>query len=267
MNYQPSGPLLDEAAVFTPGSEGYPHYRIPALLLVGQVILAFAEGRKQRTDHGWVDIVMKRSLDGGLTWSPLSVVLSESTNSRRVSIGNPTPLYDQPEIALFLCRENKEILVTRSLDVGLTWSAARQIGWSRPPEWAWVATGPPGALVTRTGRWLLPCDGFLGSTAFYSATRVYSFALYSDDRGTTWQQAPLLEGGNECQAAQLADGTLVMNMRSRNATRLFSRSMDDGQTWSDPVPLRPPMSDGNCQGSMIALHDGRTLLATTVDEL
>ncbi|KAL1520582.1 hypothetical protein AB1Y20_022158 [Prymnesium parvum] len=258
------GLLRNETDLFLPGTEGYPHYRIPSLILAGQALLAFAEGRKQRTDHGWVDIVMKRSLDAGLTWSPLSVVQSESEGTRQVSIGNPTPLYDDPQVALFFCRENKEILVTRSFDSGVSWSPVETIAWSRPAHWEWLAAGPPGALVTRTGRWMIPCDGFAGAKAFYSAKEVFSFVLYSDDKGVTWEQGPLLPGGNECQAAQLADGSLLLNMRSRDAKRLFSRSEDNGVSWSSPAASTPPIYDGNCQGSMISLHEGRTLLSTTV---
>ena len=33
------GLLRDKTVLFTPQSEGYPHYRIPALLLAGQVLL------------------------------------------------------------------------------------------------------------------------------------------------------------------------------------------------------------------------------------
>ena len=152
----------------------------------------------------------------------------------------------------------------RSRDDGLSWSTAEKIAWSRQPDWSWLAAGPPAALVTRTGRWMVPCDGFLGADAFYSATEVFSFVLYSDDRGVTWHQGPLLQGGNECQTAELADGSLLLNMRSRDARRLFSRSEDDGASWSPPESTTPPLVDGNCQGSMVALHDGRTLLATSV---
>ena len=256
-------PLANSTVIFRPGEGGYPYYRIPALLLAGRVLLAFAEGRKQRTDHGWVDIVLKRSLDGGDTWSALSVVHTESIAGRRqATVGNPTPLYDAPEAVLFLCRENAEVLMTKSLDGGLSWSVVEPLPWSRPPEWRWVATGPPAGLVTRTGRWLIPCDGYVGHERFYSATEVFSFVLYSDDRGATWQQGPLLTGGNECQAAQLDDGSLLLNMRSRDVRRLFSRSHDDGATWSDPSPAKPSITDGNAQGSMVALHSGATLLHT-----
>lgn len=247
------------SVVFRNGDEGYPFYRIPTLLRVNAtLLLAFAEGRHQRQDHGRVDIVQKRSTDGGNTWSPLALVQSVGSGT----IGNPTPLYDEPEVVLFFCRDNLAIHITRSLDGGISWTHAEPIGWTRPPEWKWLASGPPAAMRMRTGRWVLPCDGLIGSTQIYKATSVFSFILYSDDRGGTWQSGPLLEGGNECQAAELSNGSLALNMRSRDLVRLHAISHDGGAHWDAPWRAVPPVADGNVQGSMIGLQDGRMLLAT-----
>lgn len=70
-----SGASGSPTNVFVGGQEGYDCFRIPAVVAVGpQQLLAFAEGRKfSCADHDWNDIVMKRSTDGGLTWSPLRV--------------------------------------------------------------------------------------------------------------------------------------------------------------------------------------------------
>ena len=297
--------------VFRDGVGAYRHYRIPSLVSTpSNVVLALAEGRMQKTDHGWVDIVLRRSFDGGATWSPTTVVHTESNATHRVTIGNPTPLVDAPEVVLLLNRENAEILLTRSLDDGATWSPPRQISWSRPPEWQWLAVGPPAALRTRAGRWVVPADGFVGHSRFYSATSIFSFVLLSDDRGETWRSGSLLDGGNECQAARptepatsrrrtraaaasdprlspppgagaplshaparacalsiqaaaLRNGSLLLNMRSRELRRLQAYSHDGGETWSQPRPAQPPVPDGNCQGSQISLGDGSLLVATS----
>lgn len=55
--------------IFKSGDDGYHTYRIPSMLRMGSgTLLCFCEGRKQRADHGWNDIVLKRSVDGGSTW-------------------------------------------------------------------------------------------------------------------------------------------------------------------------------------------------------
>ncbi len=264
--------MPESVAVFRNGEDGYPFFRIPSLLRVGStLLLAFAEGRQQRSDHGSVDIVLKRSTDGGKLWSDLVVAVGganadEGRQRRAGTAGNPTPLYDSAaaEVVLFFCRENAEIHSSRSRDEGATWSTPSALaGWSRPADWRWLAVGPPGALVTRAGRWLLPCDGFADGARFYDAKRVFSFVLVSDDRGASWRSSELLDGGNECQAAELDDNTLLLNMRSRDSKRLYSASADGGDTWSAPAPSRPAVRDGNCQGSMISLRGGSALIATS----
>src|SRR5882762_7217999 len=73
--------------VFTSGTEGYKSFRIPAILRSPNGdLLAFAEGRvKGGNDYGNIDIVMKRSKDGGASWSALSVVAENDT----LQAGNP----------------------------------------------------------------------------------------------------------------------------------------------------------------------------------
>ena len=54
--------------------------------------MRFAEGRKNSSsDTGDIDTVLKRSTDGGKTWSALSVVSADGTNT----VGNPSPIVDQ----------------------------------------------------------------------------------------------------------------------------------------------------------------------------
>jgi sialidase-1 len=71
--------LLEPAAVdvFVSGTEGYPCYRIPAVIrLPSGTILLFAEGRRGG-DTGPNDIVYKASTDSGASWSALKVLHSE----------------------------------------------------------------------------------------------------------------------------------------------------------------------------------------------
>ena len=79
--------------LFKAGEEGYGCFRIPAIVSTTQgTLLAFAEGRKNNCgDAGDIDLVLKRSLDGGKTWSRLSVVWNDAENT----CGNPVPVVDQ----------------------------------------------------------------------------------------------------------------------------------------------------------------------------
>src|SRR5262245_54137849 len=71
--------LIQQTDVFTAGAEGYHSYRIPVLFVAKNgTLLAICEGRKTgRGDHGDVDLVQKRSSDGGKTWGHLELIYEE----------------------------------------------------------------------------------------------------------------------------------------------------------------------------------------------
>ena len=86
--------------IFESGTNGYNTYRIPAILtLKNGVLLAFAEGRKNTSsDTGDIDLVMKRSEDGGKTWSELIVLWDDDVNV----CGNPAPVQERRSGKIFL---------------------------------------------------------------------------------------------------------------------------------------------------------------------
>src|SRR5215475_4966194 len=65
--------------LFSRGTEGYHTFRIPSLLVTAKgTVLAFCEGRKKGTgDSGDIDVVLKRSTDGGKTWKALQVIADD----------------------------------------------------------------------------------------------------------------------------------------------------------------------------------------------
>ena len=75
--------------VFASGRDGYHTYRIPAIVVSTKGTLpAFCEGRVGGTsDNGNIDVVLRRSFDGGRTWRPLQLVWEEGRNV----CGNPSP--------------------------------------------------------------------------------------------------------------------------------------------------------------------------------
>ena len=78
-NVSSAAAVLEQTVLWTAGQDGYHTYRIPALLVTAKgSVLAFCEGRKTGSgDHGDVDLITKRSADGGRTWSPHRIVHEE----------------------------------------------------------------------------------------------------------------------------------------------------------------------------------------------
>lgn len=237
---------------------GYACYRIPSLLVdvdpvsAASVLYAFAEGRRfSCVDHGWNDIVMSTSKDGGGTWSPVAVVHGESNSSRSVTIGNPAPVLLSPgTILLPFSRNNLEVGFLRSTDGGKSWGAAPQAlpAAALPAGLSWVATGPPGSIRLASGRVVVPLDLQAQGVPYSSG------ALVSDDGGGTWRLSTLVAGGNEAQAVALpwrAAGAVHLSMRSASGTaRLAAESADGGASWGKPWDT---VAETECEGSVAAL--------------
>jgi sialidase-1 len=265
------GPQVTD--VFVSGRDGYHTYRIPALIVAGDgALLAFCEGRKgSRSDAGDIDLLVKRSADGGKTWAPQQVVWDDGENT----CGNPCPVVDRTtgtiwllltwnygkdtenQIKLNAGHDTRRVFLTSSDDNGRTWAKPREITAEvKRPEWGWYATGPGvGIQLTRgpsEGRLVIPCDhSFVdpGDPDGYG-----SHVVCSDDHGRTWQLGGIIRPAvNECQVVELTDGTLLMNMRNydRSQTaRAMATSTDGGITWS-AVRHDPTLVEPVCQASLL----------------
>ncbi len=260
--------------VFVAGQDGYHTYRIPALAVSSKgTILAFCEGRRNsQADHGDIDLLLKRSTDGGRTWSEAIVVQAEKG---KVTIGNPCPIIvrDAARIHLLFTRDNKRMFYTYSDDDGLTWSKRLDLtaildGFDYP-ERVLIATGPVHGIQTTNGRLIAPV--WLSDREMNRRhrdqvfTRIRAGIVFSDDNGETWQAGGLVPAEmnrlHEATVVELSDGSLMINMRvfdMKSGFRAVSTSQDGGETWSSPT-LDKQLPCPVCQGAMLSLGGGKVL--------
>lgn len=257
--------------LFESGSDGYHTFRIPAIISTAEgSILAFAEGRKNgSSDTGDIDLVMKKSSDGGKTWSKLKVLWDDGDNV----CGNPAPVVDRSSGTIFLLstwnlgedheseiirqtsKDSRRIFILESSDEGNSWSQPREITSSvKQEDWTWYATGPCHGIQVSTGRFkdrlIIPCDHIEAETKKY-----FSHIIYSDDHGKSWHLGGTTpqDKVNECSIAELPDGALMLNMRNydrKEKSRKVSLSEDGGLTWGDIYPDRN-LIEPICQGSLL----------------
>lgn len=263
---------LDSTVVFAAGTSGYNTFRIPAIITAANGdLLAFAEGRKNSSsDTGDIDMVLRRSADGGRTWGALQVIGNDSTNT----FGNPSPVLDartgklvllsthnlgqdtQAEIQNGTSVGTRTAWVQTSADNGATWTAAREITSAvKDSSWRWYATGPGHAIQLTRG----PHAGRLIAAADESSpSQSGAVGIYSDDGGVTWQRgsAVLSQSPNnigESLLVELADGRLQLNARNRGGTtrsRTVTYSNDSGLTWG-PKSQASALIDPTVQGSIL----------------
>lgn len=267
--------------VFEQGEDGYKCYRIPAIIkCANNDLLAFAEARKNGcSDTGDIDLVSKQSSDNGKTWGPLQMVWDDSLNV----CGNPAPVVDFETGVLHLLTtwnlgqdherdiiaqsslDTRRVFVLSSDDNGNNWTSPKEITSTvKDSSWTWYATGPgSGMQISKgeyKGRMIIACDHIEAESKKY-----YSHIIYSDDAGENWKLGGTTpqDQVNECEVAELSDGSLLLNMRNYDRDQKFRQtaiSNDGGITWTDQKHDKA-LIEPICQASLQSiLHQGKHAL-------
>jgi sialidase-1 len=298
-----SVPRCTESVPYTAGDGGYASYRIPAAITAADgSVLAFAEGRRAGTaDSGNIDVVLRRSADGGCTWTPLQVVARGDGDTR----GNPAPVLDPATKQVVLVtsynagtvtetqilqgkvtpEQSRRVFVQASSDNGTTFTPPREItSDTKRADWRWYATGPGHATALTTGphagRLVVPANHSIapptGSTDLGSEAKYYGgHDLYSDDHGATWHIGFADDNPdgylnvNETSATQLPDGRLYFNARDHNGTapgnRTDAYSGDGGATLDAPYAPQDTIAGPVVEGSVLQVRNGPLLYSGPAD--
>lgn len=229
-------------------------YRIPALTTApdGSLIAAIDERVQSCGDLGWnrdINIVIRRSTDGGMTWGPVLRVAdfpdgqsaSDPSIITDISTGTVWLFYNfmdhdaAPDIYLFHAMY--------SLDNGITWSKPADITSSVAPEdwkhdFKFLTSGQ--GTVTR--------DGKLLHTIVNLDKGLH--LIESTDRGQSWHLlSAAITPADESKIIELPDGRWMISSRvNGQGCRHKHISSDNGQEW-ESMP-EPQLPDPGCNGAI-----------------
>lgn len=253
-------------------------YRIPALATSpkGTLLAVYdMRRRKSRDLQEDIDIGLSRSTDGGKTWEPLRVIMDMGAYNGKPQeengVSDPGIVIDPKTGEIFVFAvwmwgkpgkhqwdqdgsepgfeigKSAQLMLVRSRYDGLTWNKPENLTRKLKKEkWWLLAPSPQQGIHLADGTMVMPIQGRDESGVPFATV------MSSHDHGATWTVGtPAFSGGNECQAALLSDGSIMLNMRNDHERfRAVYVTTDLGKTWKAHPTNRNTLIEPNCNASL-----------------
>ncbi|HNQ87588.1 MAG TPA: sialidase family protein [Verrucomicrobiota bacterium] len=274
-------PFLQKTNLFTEETDGFRLYRIPGIVVTAKgSVLAYCEARKFTVaDRGEIEIHLRRSTDGGRTWSsakqvahlgprlPRNPHMPENKKTKDMggpneqTVNNPVAIAARDgALHLLYCVEYRRAFQIRSDDDGVTWTAPVEITsafdrFRSELDWQVIATGPGHAVELQSGRLVAPF--WMATYEKQPKLRNAVGIIYSDDRGRTWQRGEIaLRKAGEPNIAELPDGRVLVTARNTDPRnrRVVACSRDGATGWSKPEFVEELLEPG-CMAGIVS-HPG-----------
>ncbi len=270
--------------------DGVHTYRIPALCTSpkGTLLCVYDMRRRKGSDlQEDIDVGLSRSTDGGKTWESPRVILDMGPfgglPQEQNGCGDPGIVIDQQTGEIFCFAlwvhgkpgkhqwvedgsepgfeigKTAQFMMVRSKDDGVTWTEPENLTRKLKQEsWWLLAPSPQAGINLPDGTLVMPVEGRTGQDKLAT----FATVMISRDHGATWTVGePAYVGGNECQAARLGDGSIMLNIRNdRERFRAVAVTTDLGRSWNPHSTSRNTLIEPNCNGSLLRVdyqHKGQ----------
>ena len=220
-----------------------------------------------------VDVVSSRSVDGGVTWSPPTVLSGHTggyTQATANGSGDCCLLTDPATGRVFahylyapagVGYGNSGPGLTNTVRPQCRWSDDDGVSWSTPVDLtAVLKTSDMLGIFATSGHGWVTADGTLCVPySFASTAGSGGFVAYSVDHGVTWVRSAVLSEGapGEFHGVQVADGSLLVSARPPTGSgRLFYTAATLEGPWI--FTPRPDLPDPSCNGDLIRVDGDGT---------
>lgn len=261
------------------GDDGIYAFRIPGMAtsLKGTLLAVYDARYHTSLDlQEDIDVALSRSLDGGLTWEKMQIIMDMGEwgglPQAQNGIGDPAILVDDVTGEIFviavwvhgigndrawgnvgqglLPSETAQLMLVSSKDDGRTWSEPRNItSQVKDPSWSLTLQGPGRGITMKDGTLVFPIQ-YIDSTKIPNAG-----IMYSKDHGKTWHTHNYAKSNTtESQVVEIEPGCLMLNMRDNHKTgRAIFTTRNMGRTWLEHASsggLREPV----CMASLFKIE-------------
>jgi len=247
-------------AVEKRNTDGYDIFRIPEIICTSKgSLIAYCECRMTGADWAPIDIGMRKSTDGGVTWSERKILVY----GKGETVNNPVMFSDKDEITLLYQHMYSRTFVCKSFDDGDTWSEPVEITESlKTPAYPYtvIACGPGHGIVLSNGRYITPVWLALNPEDPKAHWPSIISTIYSDDKGKTWAMGELIQNDflknpSETTIVEINQKTML---NIRNACSIKKRAIaysDDGISGWHDFRYAEELTDPTCAAGMIGVDN------------